>query len=72
VVAIGGFLLFLLTIAYVFLVDWGFVSVGLRALKQLADQNADVNALQKIADELQTISKAKSLFRDRHRIIRGD
>jgi hypothetical protein len=58
--AIGGFLLFLLTIAYVFLVDWGFVSVGLRALKQLADQNADVNALQKIADELQTISKAKS------------
>jgi len=34
--------------------------VGLRALKQLADQNADVNALQKIADELQTISKAKS------------
>jgi hypothetical protein len=59
--AIGGFVIFLLTILYVFVVDWLYVSEGLGVTKQLVDSKSDVDfaKLNIIANELQTISQAK-------------
>ena len=59
--AVGGFVIFLLTIVYVFVVDWGYVSEGLGLIRELvhSKSDVDVNKLNSITRELQAISEAK-------------
>jgi len=60
--AIGGFSIFLLTLAYVFVVDWGYAHEGLIAIKQVVPKNSDldVNKLETITKQLKTISEEHS------------